>query len=64
MLALSNTRANSFLFINLELTTLLICHCGVCLKPLLHIILVTGYNGKNDLRITHYVHLTLQINNY
>ena len=59
MLALSNTRANGFLFINLELTTLLIHHYGVCLKPLPYVILVTGYNGKSNSRITHYVCLTL-----
>ena len=63
MLALGDTRANSFLFINSELTTLLIRHYGVCSKPLPRTILVTGYNGKSDSRITHYVHLTLQINN-
>ena len=64
MLTLSDTRANGFLFINSELTTLLIHHCGARLKPLRYIILVIGYNGKNNLRIMYYIHLTLQINNY
>ena len=54
-LALGNTGANGFLFINLELATLLIRHCGAHSKPLPRAILVIGYNGKDKLSISHYV---------
>ena len=43
--ALYDIRANSFLFINTELTTLLIRHYSACSKPLPYIILVTDYNS-------------------
>ena len=61
--ALYDTRANGFLFINTELTTLLIRYCGARSKPLPHVISVTGYNGQGYSKITHYVRLTLQIDN-
>ena len=43
--ALYDIRVNSFLFINTELTTLLIRHYSACSKPLPYIILVTDYNS-------------------
>ena len=43
--ALYNIRANGFLFINTELTTLLIHHYSARSKPLPYVILVTGYNS-------------------
>jgi hypothetical protein len=61
--ALGDTRANGFLFINSELAALLTRHCGACSKPLPCAISVTGYNSKGNSRITHYIRLTLQINN-
>ena len=61
--ALGDTGANGFLFINSELATLLIRHCGARSKPLPRAISVTGYDGKSNSRITHYVRLTLQIDN-
>jgi hypothetical protein len=61
--ALSDTEANGFLFINSELATLLTRHCGVCSKPLPCVISVIGYNGNGNFRITHYIRLTLQIDN-
>ena len=60
---LYDTGANGFLFINTELATLLIRHCGARSKPLPRAISVTGYNGQGYSKITHYVHLTLQIDN-
>ena len=56
-------RANSFLFINIELTTLLIYHYSAYSKPLPYVILVTGYNSQGYSKIIYYVRLTLQINN-
>ena len=55
MLALSNTKANGFLFINLELATLFICHYGAHSKPLPYAILVTSYNSKGKLSILYYI---------
>ena len=55
MLILSNTRANGFLFINLKLATLLICHYNAHSKPLPYIILVTRYNNKGKLSISYYI---------
>ena len=61
--SLGDTGANGFLFINTELATLLIRHCGARSKPLPRAISIIGYNGKGDSKITHYVRLTLQIDN-
>jgi hypothetical protein len=61
--ALSDTRANGFLFINSELAALFTRHCGARFKPLSYTISVTGYNSKGNSRITHYIRLTLRINN-
>ena len=61
--ALCNTRANGFLFINIELTTLLIRYYSAYSKPLPHVILVTGYNGQGYSKITYYIRLILQIDN-
>ena len=55
MLALGNTRANGFLFINSELATLLICYCSARFKPLPYAILVTSYNSKGKLSILYYI---------
>jgi hypothetical protein len=60
---LGDTGANGFLFINSELAALLTRHCGARSKPLSCAILVIGYNSNGNSRITHYVRLTLQINN-
>ena len=57
--ALYDTKVNSFLFINTELTTLLIHHYSACSKPLPYTILVTGYNSQGYSKITHYVRLIL-----
>ena len=57
--ALSDTRANGFLFINTELATLLIRHCGARSKPLPYAVSVTDYNGQGSFKITHYMRLTL-----
>jgi hypothetical protein len=62
-LALGDTGANGFLFINSELATLLIRYCGARSKPLPCAISVTGYNGQGKSSISHYVRLTLQIDN-
>jgi hypothetical protein len=61
--ALGDTRANGFLFINSELIALFTRHCGARSKPFSSAILVIGYNSKSNSRITHYIRLTLQINN-
>ena len=61
--ALGDTGANGFLFINSELASLLIRHCGARSKPLPYAIPVTGYDGKSRARVTHYIRLTLQIDN-
>ena len=61
--ALCDTGANGFLFINTELATLLIRHCGARSKPLPRVISVTGYDGQGHSKVTHYVRLTLQIDN-
>jgi hypothetical protein len=61
--ALGDTEANGFLFINSELAALLIRHCSTRSKPLSCVISVTGYNSKGNSRITHYIRLTLQIDN-
>jgi hypothetical protein len=61
--ALDNTKANGFLFINSELITLFTHYCGARSKPLPYAISVTGYDDNGNSRITHYVRLTLQINN-
>ena len=55
MLILSNTKVNSFLFINLELITLLICYYNMRSKPLSYILLVTSYNKKGKLSISYYI---------
>ena len=57
--ALCDTRVDSFLFINIELTTLLIRHYSACSKPLPYIISVIGYNGQGYSKIIYYVHLML-----
>ena len=44
---LGDTRVNGFLFINLELASLLIRHYSACLKPLPYAIPVTGYDRKS-----------------
>ena len=49
--ALYNIRVNSFLFINTELTTLLIHHYRAYSKPLPYVILVTGYNNQGYSRL-------------
>jgi hypothetical protein len=61
--ALGNTRANSFLFINTKLATLLIRHCDARSKPLPYIVLVTSYDGQRSSKIIYYIRLILQINN-
>jgi len=61
--SLGNTGANSFLFINLELATLLIRYCSAYSKSLPYAISIVEYNKKGDFKITHYVHLMLQIDN-
>ena len=61
--ALGDTGANGFLFINTELATLLIRHCGARSKPLSCAVSVTGYDGQGSYKITHYMRLTLQIDN-
>jgi hypothetical protein len=61
--ALGDTKVNGFLFINSELAALLTRHYGARSKPLLCAISVTGYNSNSNSRITHYVRLTLQIDN-
>jgi predicted aspartyl protease len=61
--ALGDTGANGFLFINSELAALLTRYCGARSKPLSYAILVTGYNGNGNSRITYYIRLTLQIDN-
>jgi hypothetical protein len=61
--ALGDTGANGFLFINLELAALFTRYCSARSKPLPYAISVTGYNSKGNSRITHYIRLTLQINN-
>ena len=60
---LYDTRANGFLFINIELTTLLIRHYSARFKPLPYVILVTGYNSQGYSKIMYYVRLILQIDN-
>ena len=57
--ALCDIRANGFLFINTELTTLLIHYYSTCSKPFPYIILVTGYNSQGHSKVIYYIHLTL-----
>ena len=57
--AFGDTKVNGFLFINTELTTLLIRHCGARSKPLSCAVSVTGYDGQESSKITHYMRLTL-----
>jgi hypothetical protein len=61
--ALSNTRANSFLFINSELAVLFTRYYGARSKPFSCVISVIGYNSKDNSKIIYYIRLTLQINN-
>ena len=61
--ALNDTGANGFLFIDIQLATLLIRHCGARSKLLPCSIPVTGYDGKNTNQITHYIRLTLRLDN-
>ena len=57
--ALYDTRVNSFLFINTELTTLLIRYYSTYSKPFPRVILVTGYNSQGYSKVIYYVCLTL-----
>ena len=61
--ALGDSGANGFLFIDLELASLLVRSCGARTKPLPRPIPITGYDGNSDHNITHYLRLTLQIDN-
>ena len=56
---LYDTRVNSFLFINTELTTLLIRYYSARSKPLPYVISVTGYNSQGYSKITYYIRLIL-----
>jgi hypothetical protein len=57
--ALGDTRANSFLFINTELATLLIRYYNARSKPLFYIVSVTSYNSQKSSKIIYYIRLTL-----
>ena len=56
---LCDIRANGFLFINTELTTLLIYYYSTCSKPFPYIISVTSYDGQGYSKVTHYIRLIL-----
>ena len=57
--ALGDTRANGFLFINIELATLFLCHYGARSKSLSCLISVIGYDSKVNSKIIYYIYLTL-----
>jgi hypothetical protein len=61
--AFNNTKVNGFFFINLELIVLFTRYYSTRFKPLSYVILVIGYNSKDNSRIMYYIRLTLQINN-